>query len=187
MTLDAATSSNDEDAPSPKADVVGPDAFRATMASICTPVTVVTALDDGRPHGTTVSAFSSLSLEPPLILVALDRGSDLLSIVRAGGRFGVNLLSHLQDELALQFARKGPDKFDGVSWHDEGGIPRLEESSGWLACTLESLVDGGDHVVAIGLVVAAEPIAAAPLVYQNRRFGTHSDFVGTDASGEPTP
>jgi len=128
-----------------------------------------------------VSAFSSLSLEPPLVMAALDRGSDLLAIVRLARRFGVNLLSHPQENLALRFAQKGREKFEGVPWRAEQGVPRLAETCGWLACELHELVDGGDHEIAIGLVVAAEPIAGAPLVYYNRPFGTHSYFGGVNA------
>lgn len=168
-------------APSPPDAVVSVEDFRSTMASVCAPVTIVTAMDEGRPHGTTVSAFSSLSLEPPLILAALGCESDLLAIVRTAKRFGVSLLSHLQDELALKFAQKGRDKFDGVSWRAEQGIPRLTNVTGWLACNLTELIEGGDHVIAVGLVVAAEPIADAPLVFHNRQFGTHSYFVGVNA------
>jgi flavin reductase (DIM6/NTAB) family NADH-FMN oxidoreductase RutF len=151
------------------------------MASVCAPVTIVTAVDGQRPHGTTVSAFSSLSLDPPLIMVALDNGSDLLAIVRETKRFGVNLLSHRQDELALRFAKKGPDKFDGIHWRAEHGVPRLADASGWLACELRDLADGGDHVIAVAHVLAAQPSAHAPLVYHNRQFGTHSHFVGVSA------
>jgi flavin reductase (DIM6/NTAB) family NADH-FMN oxidoreductase RutF len=128
-----------------------------------------------------VSAFSSLSLDPPLIMVALDRDSDLLAILQRSRRFGVNLMTHLQDELALGFARKGADKFAGVPWREENGLPRLDDACGWVACELRDLVEGGDHEIAVGLVVAAEPIEGAPLVYHNRQFGTHSYFVGVDA------
>ena len=158
-------------------EAVSSDGFRATMASVCAPVTIVTAVSGERPHGTTVSAFSSLSLEPPLIMVALDTSSDLLAIVRETKRFGVNLLSHRHGDLALRFARKGLDKFDGIPWSDQQGVPRLADVSGWLACELRELADGGDHVIAIGLVLAAEPSVHAPLVYHNRQFGTHSHFV----------
>jgi flavin reductase (DIM6/NTAB) family NADH-FMN oxidoreductase RutF len=160
---------------------VSPERFRNAMASVCAPVTVVTAVDAGRPHGTTVSAFSSLSLEPPLIMVSLDQSSDLLAIVRESRSFGVNLLSHFQHELALRFARKGQDKFSDVRWRMENGLPRLAGVSGWLACDVHELVEAGDHVVAIGLVLAAEPASGAPLVYHDRQFGTHSHFVGIDA------
>jgi flavin reductase (DIM6/NTAB) family NADH-FMN oxidoreductase RutF len=149
----------------------------AARSSVCTPVTVVAAMAGDRPHATTVSAFSALSLEPPLILVALDHGSELLAVVRSARRFGVNLLSHPQADLALRFARKGRDKLAGVRWREEHGVPRLAETAGWLACELRELVEAGDHAIAIGLVVAAEPMTGAPLVYHRQRFGTHSDFV----------
>jgi len=161
--------------------VIGSEEFRSALASVCAPVTVVTAMDDARPHGTTVSAFSSLSLQPPLIMVALDRDSDLLAIVRDARKFGVNLLTHFQDELALRFAKKGRNKFSGVQWRAENGVPRLMAGSGWLACELHDMVHAGDHEIAIGLVVAAEPIGGAPLIYQNRKFGTHSLFVTANA------
>lgn len=147
--------------------------FREVMSRVCTPVAVVTSFDDGRPHGTTVSAFTSLSMEPPMVLVSLDRRSDLLAIIRDSGRFGLNVLAHQQAELAMRFARKGTDKFDGVDWTADAGVPRLDGVSGWLACTTASLVDGGDHVIALGNVVATALAAADPLTYHARIFGTH--------------
>jgi flavin reductase (DIM6/NTAB) family NADH-FMN oxidoreductase RutF len=148
--------------------------FRDVMARVCTPVSVVTALDGHRPHGTTVSAFASLSITPPMILVSLDRGSDLLGLVRNTRRFAVNVLSSGQAELALTFARKGADKFDGISWRLDRGVPRLDGVCGWLSCEVSTLVDGGDHVVALGFVLAAEACPGAPLTYHARTFGTHA-------------
>lgn len=82
-------------------------AFREVMSGVATPVSVVTAMDDGRPHGTTVSAFSSLSMQPPMVLVALDRRSELLGLITSSLRFGINVLGGGQSALALAFARKG--------------------------------------------------------------------------------
>ena len=155
----------------------GVDEFRNTMASVCMPVTIVTAMDSSRPHGTTVSAFSSLSIEPPLVMVALDQASDLLAIIRATRRFGVNLLAHGQEDLAMKFARKGPDKFDGIAWRQTHGLPRLDGVGGWVVCEVEEMHEGGDHLILLGRVLAAEPIPDAPLVYHNRLFGTHSEYV----------
>ena len=87
--------------------------FRDAMATVCTPVAVVTAMDGHRPHGTTVSAFASLSMTPPSLLVSLDRGSELLGLVLGSGFFGMNVLGSSQSGLAGKFARKGADKFDG--------------------------------------------------------------------------
>jgi len=150
------------------------DTFRAVMAEVCTPVSVITAMDGQRPHGTTVSAFMSLSLEPPMVLVALASDSDLLRLVRATGRFGVNVLGRHQADLAQNFARKGADKFDHAEWSLAGGVPRLTGVPGWLACRLADLVPGGDHLVALGAVVDAGTADGAPLTYHQRRFGTHT-------------
>ena len=120
------------------------EAFRKVMAGVATPVSVVTAFRDGSPHGTTVSAFASLSMSPPMLLVALDRRSDLLARLAPGLRFGVNVLGAHQAALAAAFARRGADRFDG-----------------------------GDHVVVLGDVVHAASSAAPPLVHHARTFGTH--------------
>lgn len=147
--------------------------FRHVMSQVCTPVSVITAFDDARPHGTTVSAFTSLSVAPPMMLVSLDRGSDLLALVRQTGRFGVNILAHDQSEVALKFARKGADKFDGVDWSASAELPRLAGVTGWLACSVDSLVDGGDHMVVLGHVIETATAAVDPLTYHGRVFGTH--------------
>lgn len=150
-------------------------AFREVMAGVATPVSVVTSMGDGLPHGTTVSAFASLSMNPPMVLVSLDRGSDLLALVRETGRFGVNVLGADQAAVALAFAKKGgPGKFSGVPWEADHDLPRLPGAPGWLACDVADLVDGGDHVVALGIVVAAGNVEGRPLTYHGRIFGTHA-------------
>jgi flavin reductase (DIM6/NTAB) family NADH-FMN oxidoreductase RutF len=152
--------------------------FRTAMASVCTPVSVVTTVEDGRPHGTTVSAFTSLSMTPPMVLVSLDRGSDLLSMVERTGTFGLNVLTSAQSGLALRFARKGADKFDGVAWSDDFGAARLGgEVQAWVACTVGAIVEGGDHMVLLGDVVSAEATETEPLTYHARTFGTHLRHV----------
>jgi len=154
--------------------------FREVMAGVATPVTVVTAMGDAAPRGTTVSAFASLSIRPPMVMVALDRGSGLLSSIDGSRRFGVNVLGSGQSALALRFARKGGvEKFDGVPWQVDNDLPRLPEAPGWLACTVNDLVDGGDHVIVLGEVIAAETYGGAPLTYHSRLFGTHSALTET--------
>jgi len=157
-------------------NLVDPVAFRAVMGEVCTAVTVVTAMDGSRPHGTTVSAFASLSLDPPLVLVSLDRGSQLLAVITAAGRFGVNVLSGDQAALAARFATRGPDKFDGVAWHSDLTSPRLEGVAGFLDCEVTATIDGGDHVIVQGLVRGAKielQQGNPPLTYHRRTFGTH--------------
>ena len=156
--------------------MVGEQAFRDLMAAVCAQVTVVTATQDG-PHGTTVSSFASLSLRPPMITVALDRGSRLLDPVLRTRRFGVNVLSHGQEETARQFARRSADRFAAVDWHYDHGLPRLTEAPAWLACELAEAVEGGDHVLLLGSVREAAARTAPPLVYGHRVYGTHSGFA----------
>lgn len=149
--------------------------FREVMAHVPSPVSIVTALNGGLPHGTTVSAFASLSIEPPMVLVALDRGSELLASIRRTHRFGINVLGVAQSALALAFARKGGvRKFQGVKWDVHQDLPRLAGAPGWLACTVADLVGGGDHVIALGLVEVADTVEAEPLIYHRRVFGTHA-------------
>ncbi|WP_433125208.1 flavin reductase family protein [Micromonospora sp. CA-240977] len=144
------------------------------MAGVCTPVSVITAMSDGLPHGTTVSAFASLSMDPPMILVSLSRTSNLLAVIRTTGWFGVNVLASEQSALAAGFARKGgTDKFNGVPWLSEGGVPRLPDSAGFLVCRVSQFVAGGDHIILLGEVVTARPVRARPLTYHGRAFGTH--------------
>jgi flavin reductase (DIM6/NTAB) family NADH-FMN oxidoreductase RutF len=152
-------------------------AFRDAMAEVCSPVAVVTTVHGGQPHGTTVSAFASLSLDPPMVTVALSHGSDLLAKVRQTGRLGLNVLGSGQDDLALAFARKGVDKFAGIGWRSDNGLPRLDRSVVWLDCDVTAVAAGGDHVVILAGVRHVSVHPGAPLTYHRRRFGTHAADV----------
>jgi flavin reductase (DIM6/NTAB) family NADH-FMN oxidoreductase RutF/dTDP-glucose pyrophosphorylase len=156
--------------PDDRGDGVRLDAFKETLSSVPAPVTIVTTVRDGNPHGTTVSAFSSLSAEPPLVLVALDRSSDLLALLKETGRFAINLLSSGQEELGLACAKKGPEKFQTVPWHEDLGLPRIDGAAAWLACDVQELLPGGDHIIVVGLVTACETGEDEALVYHRRRF-----------------
>jgi flavin reductase (DIM6/NTAB) family NADH-FMN oxidoreductase RutF len=147
--------------------------FRAAMACVCTPVSVVTTIEDGHPHGTTVSAFASQSMTPPMLIVSLSAESDLLAMVRRTGRFGLNVLAAHQSELALRFAVKGTTKFAGAAWTADAGAARLAEVAVWAACVVRDVVVGGDHSVLLGEVMSAETAAVDPLTYHSREFGTH--------------
>jgi flavin reductase (DIM6/NTAB) family NADH-FMN oxidoreductase RutF len=154
-------------------------AFRDAMASVCTPVSVVTAVLEGLPYGTTVSAFASLSMEPPMVLVALDRGSDSLQVVHQAGRFGLNVLESSQSSLAVAFSRKGgAGKFAGVRYSIDAGVPRLLGGLSFISCVVEDLVNGGDHVVLLGRVLSVRSTAGSPLTYHGRLFGTHVPLTG---------
>ena len=156
----------------PEASAAGvvQDDFRDTLAAVPTPVTIVTTMGPDGPHGTTVSAFSSLSADPPLVLVALDRKSDLLNLLPQTGRFAVNLLAGDQEELGVTCATKGSEKFDKVPWHEDRGLPRIEGAAAWLVCDIQEFLPGGDHVIVVGLVTACESQKDEALVYHRRRF-----------------
>jgi flavin reductase (DIM6/NTAB) family NADH-FMN oxidoreductase RutF len=152
--------------------MVDRETFRQALGAVATPVAVVTSALDGRPHGTTVSAFCSLSLEPPLVLVSLDRASDLLAMIQSAGAYGINVLEADQQAIALGFARKGDDKFADVAWSLDHGLPRIDGVGSWLACTVHQIVEGGDHEIVIGRVEHADHDAHEPLLYQRSAFGT---------------
>jgi flavin reductase (DIM6/NTAB) family NADH-FMN oxidoreductase RutF len=169
MILAAQTTDGPGGASSPP---VSSEAFKDALAAVVGPVCVVTTTHEGRPHGTTVSAFCSQSLSPPLVLISLDRSSTLLQLIRKSGRFGVNVLGVGQDHLATRFAAKGCDKFRGIGWTADSELPRLSETACWLACDVHLMLAGGDHVAVIGLVLGAARAARSPLCYRERRFLT---------------
>jgi len=148
--------------------------FRDAMATVCTPVAVVTAMDGERPHGTTVSAFASLSMSPPSLLVSLDQGSELLSLILGSGAFGINVLGSAQSALAAQFARKGKDKFLDVAWRIDRSVPRIAGVPHWVAAEVMDTATVADHTIVFGRALAVESEIVPPLTYHDRVFGTHA-------------
>ncbi len=152
-------------------------ALRSAMRNVASGVSVVTALgEDGHPHGTTVSAFMSLSMAPPMVLVSLDRTSNLLSRLSVGSSVGLNVLAAHHDQIALRFAGKAADKFAGIGWRLEQGAPALLDRHAWVVGTVSDLITAGDHVLVTIDVVHAESGAQAPLTYWQGTFGTHRAF-----------
>jgi flavin reductase (DIM6/NTAB) family NADH-FMN oxidoreductase RutF len=152
--------------------MITPEGFRDLMAGIPSPVTVLTTWDDG-PRGATIGAFISLSLEPPLVMASLITGNSMLDRVRRAGRFGVNVLGAHQSHYARRFSSRGGDRFAGVDWWEDEGLPRLGGTAGWIECELHSEIPGGDHTMVIGRILSAEKGAAEPMVYCRRAFGGH--------------
>lgn len=157
--------------------MIGSDAFRKTLTGVPAPVTVVTTRHNDGPYGATVSSFASLSLDPPLISIALIEGSVLLGHIRQSGRFAVNLLNYRQEELALAFASRNADRFGLASWVWAAGLPHIVGASAFLACDVHQEVAGGDHALLFGLVEDAITSDTPPLVYTARLFGTHSKLI----------
>lgn len=145
--------------------------FREAMARVASPVTVITTMADGIPTGTTVSAFASLSVHPPMVFFALDNRGGMIDRVREAGRVGVNVLAGHQGDVALRFARRDlPDRFAGLGWREDHGLPRIEGIVAWLRCEALELVPGGDHTVVLARVDDAVTLGDSSLGYHLRQF-----------------
>lgn len=146
---------------------IGPDEFRHVLGHFASGVTVVTTWDaDGRPTGLTASAFTSVSLEPPLILVCVDHKAQSYPALRASGRFAVNVLAVEHETLSRRFATTDADKFNGVSYHPGPlGLPLLPEALAHLECRTVHAYSGGDHTIFVGEVEAAHAHDGEPLLY----------------------
>ena len=152
-----------------------PELFREIIANFPAGVVVATAFDAaGQPRGLTASAFCPVSLEPPLILVCIDRTSNTLPAICETGGFTVNILSAGNEELARRMATKAADKFEGLRWQpaDAPGGPVLEDHTvAHAVCALESTIEAGDHLICLGRLLGGGVHAGAvPLVYIRRAF-----------------
>ncbi len=129
-------------------------ALRDAFGCFATGVTIVTSFDDDGQHvGFTANSFTSVSLDPPLLLVCPGKNSTCLPIIRQAGRFGISVLSGHQQSVAERFAARGVDRFTEGEWVEgESGVMLLEGACANFACTLLSEMDGGDHVVLLGRI-----------------------------------
>lgn len=166
------------------------DVFKNAMALFPAGVTLTTAFDqDGQPNGLTLMAFSSLSLDPPLVLVCLGHSSNTLAALRSTQAFSVNILGAGSEGLAMLFASKDPDKFAGLEWQKPSvgvGGPLLPDvTAAWIACGVHQIVDVGDHAIVVGepreVGIAEDPDV---LLYSRREFATWSTL--TQDEGEST-
>lgn len=150
------------------------------MGRLPTGVTVISAHTADGPAGATANAVASLSLDPMLMLACLDRGSRTLLAVQAANRFGVNVLASGQEDIARSFATKAPvaDKWSGVDWAEEEGVPRVAGSLVWVACELRDVIAGGDHVIVTGDVVGLGTEEGEPLLFHRGEYSS---------SGRSTP
>lgn len=152
---------------------IDPQTFRQALGSFASGVTVVTTTDGARPHGLTVSSFSSLSLDPPLILICIGKESRGHDTILRSGRFAVNILAADQEWISRHFASAEDDKFAGVSWHPgDFALPLIDSAVAQITCTLHASLPGGDHTILVGEVVAAHVSPAQPLLYFRRNYHT---------------
>jgi flavin reductase (DIM6/NTAB) family NADH-FMN oxidoreductase RutF len=153
-----------------------PEGFREVFGRFATGVAVITSAGPAGLGGMTANALCSLSLNPLLTLVCFENEARTLPIVREAGRFGVNVLSTEQEDLAGVFASKLPEteKLDGVPHQLRSGVPIIDGTLAWAACRLRELIAGGDHTIAIGEVVELGLGRGRPLLWYAGRY--HLDW-----------
>ncbi|MBL0939238.1 MAG: flavin reductase family protein [Gemmatimonadaceae bacterium] len=147
--------------------MIDQDLFRAVLGRFASGVTVVTTRDqDGTPHGMTVSAFASLSLDPPLVLICVANDATMTPLLAHVEQFAVNVLSSTQEAMSRRFAGKSDDRFVGIGFHDgRTGIPVLDDVLAWLQCKIVARYPSGDHVLIVGQVEHADVGDGRPLLY----------------------
>ena len=148
------------------------DSFKQAMACFPSGVTIVTTVDDaGQESGFTASAFSSLSLEPPLILVCLAKSADCFDIFNKQSKFAVNIIGPNHEALAFKFATKGCEKFEGGEFKQGSfGLPVLSDSPVSLECNTENIYSGGDHIILVGQVKYLNVNGGTPSIWHEGKF-----------------
>jgi len=148
--------------------------FRHALSRFASGVTIVTCYDAaGRPRGFTASSFTSLSLDPPLVLVCLARSADCHRAFATADRYAVHILRAEQADLAERFGGRRADKFDGTPFCvGEAGTPVLPGALATLSCAAHAVLPGGDHSILVGRVVDMAVADGAPLLHFDRRLWT---------------
>ena len=154
---------------------VDAESFKQALASWASGVSIVTSRHADHVHGMTVSAFCSVSLNPPLVMVCLDKASNTLELVEAAKVFSVNVLAQGQEELSHRFASKEHEdvRFEGLDCKQgANGCPHIPGAVSTMDCRVVDTLDAGDHVIYIGEVDAAEFSDRPPLLYLRAAYRT---------------
>lgn len=146
---------------------MAPHEFRRICSQFATGVAVATVLDaEGAPHGLTVNSFTSVSCNPPLVLICLDYKATVLPLFRLTRHFGINILSEEQRDVSERFAERGRDRFNGTPWvAGTTGVPLLPGALASLECEITQVVEAGDHAVFIARLTGARVSEGRPLLY----------------------
>lgn len=154
-----------------RGEAVDPVSLKKTAGAFPSGVTVVTTTSGGKPVGMTISAFASVSLDPPLLLVCVARTAGSIPAFRVGVPMGVNVLANDQAWLARRFAGRHEDRFAGVPLQPgPDDVPLLEGVAAWLNCRIARIYDGGDHVILLGRVHTVHRSGAQPLLYHSGKM-----------------
>jgi flavin reductase (DIM6/NTAB) family NADH-FMN oxidoreductase RutF len=152
--------------------------FRNALGCFATGITVITAFDGETPVGLTANSFTSLSLDPPLVLWCLDRSSEMLGIFTTADRFAINVLAADQEMVSRHFARKYRHAFEDIPFErGKTGAPLLTGALARFDCTLEARHDGGDHLIIVGRVMAFDHRPGAPLLYSRGKYAHLAEVV----------
>ena len=146
--------------------------YRQVMGQFLAGVTVITAMEDGTPVGMAASSFTSLSMDPPLVLFCPARSSSTWARIAEAGHYAVNVLAAEHEPVSRAMSSKAPDKFTGLRWHTEvTGCPVLDDALGWIDCRTEHVYEGGDHLIVVGRVLALGWRDGDPLGYHRGFYG----------------
>ena len=147
--------------------------YRQVLGHFPTGVTVITAIVEGTPVGMAIGSFASLSLDPPQVLFCAGKTSSSWPKVRSAGSFCVNLLADDQEDVSRVFASKAEDKFSEIGWRRSGnGSPLLAGVLGYIDCTIENVVESGDHDIVIGAVTDLDVLhEGGPLLFFRGGYG----------------
>lgn len=147
-------------------------ALRNCLGSFATGVTIVTCIDEqGEPQGVTANSFSSVSLEPPLVLWSIAHSSSTFAQFMAAQTFAINVLTQSQQDLSNHFAKTGQGLFEGKSYHAaQNGAPLFADALATFECTQEQVYEAGDHHIIIGRVTHFSSHAGSPLVFQGGQY-----------------
>jgi flavin reductase (DIM6/NTAB) family NADH-FMN oxidoreductase RutF len=151
---------------------IDPRELRNVFGVFATGVTIITTNDvNGKPFGLTANSYTSLSLDPPLVLVCVDKKVDCYACFEQSKVFAVNFLAEDQEQLSTRFATKGIEKFEGIPVRQGSiGVPLLEGAIGFIECKLVNGYDGGDHTIYVGEVQAASASGERPLLFFKGKY-----------------
>ncbi|MEU4288050.1 flavin reductase family protein [Kribbella sp. NPDC026596] len=157
---------------------VAPEEFRAALGRFASGITIMSTLQDGVAHAMTANAFTSVSMDPPLVLVCVDKGVRMHAAVQDCGYWAVSVLAGDQRAIADRFARSGRDlysQFDGIGTAagPKTGCPLVDGAQSWLECRTWATYDGGDHTIVVGEVLSlglGEPADPSALIYYSSHY-----------------
>lgn len=162
------------------------NALRRVLGSFATGVTVITTVDEaGRRWGITANSFSSVSLEPPLVLWSQALSASSYPAFRDASHFGISILAEDQIEISNRFAKSGPEKFEGIPIRiGNGGIPLIDGAAAYIECARETSYPGGDHAVFLARVERIEQCDRSPLVFASGKYmvAAHHDLRRSSAA-----